>query len=74
MKYYKVIKQGFGLDYLTLQDTVGFWCDIGQEIKVSESKVWFKMKNGKWRETINWPDIVELGLKNKQLEETLENN
>lgn len=70
MKYYKVIKAGFSLDYLTPQDTIGFWCEIGMKIKCDDSKVWFETSTGEWKETINWPHVVELlGIQSGQVEE-----
>ena len=69
MKYYKVIAKGFSYDYLTAQDSYCVFAEIGQKFKVLDTKVWFEMPDGTWRLTINWPDIIDLGLENKQLEE-----
>lgn len=70
MKYYKVIKEGFSLDYLTAQDTVCFFCPIGMEIQCDEDTVWFRNKNGELQQTINWPHVVDIvGLENGQVEE-----
>jgi len=71
MKYrnYKVIAKGFSYDYLTPQDSCCVFAEIGQKFKVLDTKVWFEMPDGTWRLTINWPDIIDLGLENKQLEQ-----
>lgn len=69
MKYYKVIAKGFTYDYQTAQDSFCILAEIGQKFKVLDSKLWFEQPDGKWRLTINWPDIIDLGLENKQLEQ-----
>lgn len=63
LKLYEVVSDKVAVDIFTPQEQVSPYLDVGTLIVVSGTKVLVRLRSGQFVETINYPDLIELCVK-----------